>query len=140
LIGGRKAAGILCESSGGFLYAGIGVNCADRAFPPGLRRPATSLEAVLGRPVDPMELFPVLARELGRSLFEEAWREEVEERLQSLGERVVFLEGDPGTGRLLEGRLAGLGPGGELLLDLPGQGLTPCSSGELRLASAAAPR
>jgi BirA family biotin operon repressor/biotin-[acetyl-CoA-carboxylase] ligase len=53
----RKLAGLLCEGTGtaGHLDAvvvGIGVNVNLAAYPPGLARRATSLEAELSRPID----------------------------------------------------------------------------------------
>jgi BirA family biotin operon repressor/biotin-[acetyl-CoA-carboxylase] ligase len=53
----RKLGGILCESvsvgsSVDALVVGIGVNLRAAAYPPDLRRVATSIEVELGRPVD----------------------------------------------------------------------------------------
>ena len=53
---GRKMAGILCEMEAEAdlihgVIIGIGVNVNTRAFPPALRRTATSVRAALGRPV-----------------------------------------------------------------------------------------
>ncbi|MDR2136302.1 MAG: biotin--[acetyl-CoA-carboxylase] ligase [Treponema sp.] len=45
--GGRKIAGILCESDGSDVFVGIGVNTGQAAFPPGLERKATSLNLAL---------------------------------------------------------------------------------------------
>jgi BirA family biotin operon repressor/biotin-[acetyl-CoA-carboxylase] ligase len=58
LIGGRKVAGVLGESSEGrvVLGAGINVNVAAGELPADVRIPATSLLAELGEPVDRVEL------------------------------------------------------------------------------------
>ena len=48
LIGGRKVAGILCERVGDFVVAGIGINVAERDFPPELKGRAVALGALPG--------------------------------------------------------------------------------------------
>lgn len=65
LIGGRKVAGILAESSEGRVVLGIGVNTnQDEAeLPPDTQTEPTSLRLQLGRPVDRAELLvAILAR------------------------------------------------------------------------------
>lgn len=131
LAGGRKLCGILCESSGGRYYAGIGVNCAEREFPPGLRHPATSLEAALGRSVERFDLLGRILEELARSFARPGWIAEVEERLYLRGQRIRFLEGRPEDGRVVQGVLAGLGTGGELLIEADGEGIRRLASGEI---------
>jgi BirA family biotin operon repressor/biotin-[acetyl-CoA-carboxylase] ligase len=62
LIGERKVAGVLAEARDGRVVLGIGINVnVDPAeLPAGLRTPATSLAAELGRPVDRAELLVTL--------------------------------------------------------------------------------
>jgi BirA family biotin operon repressor/biotin-[acetyl-CoA-carboxylase] ligase len=43
LAGGRKCAGILCQTAGGAVIAGIGINVNQTSFPPALSDTATSL-------------------------------------------------------------------------------------------------
>lgn len=61
-VSGRKIGGILCESSFigprcEFAVVGIGVNVNQQAedFPPEVRSRATSVRAILGRPMDPLD-------------------------------------------------------------------------------------
>jgi len=131
LADGMKVCGILCESSGGRYFAGIGVNCAAREFPLGLRHPATSLEAVLGACVDRFDLLGRILDELSRSFSRPDWISEVAERLYRRGQPLRFLEGRPEDGRVVEGVLVGLGKGGELLIDIDGAGIRSYSSGEI---------
>ena len=65
LIGGRKCAGILAQLEGDAIIAGIGVNIAQRSFPPGLATPATSL-LLAGARVDRDELLTGLANAVDR--------------------------------------------------------------------------
>jgi BirA family biotin operon repressor/biotin-[acetyl-CoA-carboxylase] ligase len=62
LLGGRKVAGILGEAQDGRVIVGIGVNVniPPDELPSGVRLPATSLLAELGRHVDRIELFVTL--------------------------------------------------------------------------------
>jgi BirA family biotin operon repressor/biotin-[acetyl-CoA-carboxylase] ligase len=65
LIGGRKVAGILAESSEGRVVLGIGVNTnqEEAELPPDAQTEPTSLRLQLGRPVDRAELLAaILAR------------------------------------------------------------------------------
>lgn len=48
----RKLAGILAESAGGAVVAGVGVNVSAGAYPSDLAESATSCEEEAGRPVD----------------------------------------------------------------------------------------
>ena len=55
LVGRRKLAGILAESSGGdagTVVLGYGINVTGDAYPSAIRQRATSLESELGRPID----------------------------------------------------------------------------------------
>jgi BirA family biotin operon repressor/biotin-[acetyl-CoA-carboxylase] ligase len=56
-----------------------------------------------------------------RAAPEAGWRERLESRLYMKGRQVRFIAGEAGSGRLVEGRLRGVGPGGELLI-LPEEG------------------
>jgi BirA family biotin operon repressor/biotin-[acetyl-CoA-carboxylase] ligase len=63
LVGGRKIAGILLESRLGpavLVVAGIGVNLAQRTFPPPLDGSATSVALETGAPVDRDRLLAAL--------------------------------------------------------------------------------
>jgi BirA family transcriptional regulator, biotin operon repressor / biotin---[acetyl-CoA-carboxylase] ligase len=66
LVDGRKVAGILAEARDSRVILGIGVNVnVDPAdLPEGLRTPATSLAAELGRPVDRAEVLVTLLETL----------------------------------------------------------------------------
>jgi len=68
LIGMRKVAGILAESSEGRVVLGIGVNVNQTAeeLPADTLTPPTSLRVVLGEPVDRARLLAALALRLER--------------------------------------------------------------------------
>ncbi|MDR3343080.1 MAG: biotin--[acetyl-CoA-carboxylase] ligase [Treponema sp.] len=135
MIGSKKTAGILTEGDGKTVYIGIGVNVAQTEFPIGLQAKATSIALALasgdlstsGDPLpSPGDRFLLLEKILFRlfqelSLPEKAdeslpWRIRVEERLYMKDRRVCFIPGGADSGALVEGRLAGIGPEGELLI------------------------
>jgi BirA family biotin operon repressor/biotin-[acetyl-CoA-carboxylase] ligase len=66
LVGGRKVAGVLGESSEGRVVLGIGINAnlAEDELPRETRLPATSLQVELGAPVDRVELLVTLLERL----------------------------------------------------------------------------
>lgn len=73
LIGMRKVAGILAESSEGRVVLGIGVNVNQTAqeLPTGTLTPPTSLRVVLGEPVDRARLLAAILLHLERDY--DAW-------------------------------------------------------------------
>ncbi|MDR0670266.1 MAG: biotin--[acetyl-CoA-carboxylase] ligase [Treponema sp.] len=161
--GGRKIAGILSETDGGAVFIGVGVNLRQREFPPELRNKATSLTLSLrelgleqtgapdtGRPDtarDPrFALLELILKRLHAEIDapgqdaarapDRAWRERLEERLYMRGERVRFIAGGADSGRAVEGTLGGIGPGGELLIRCPDDGVERAFiTGELDLRS-----
>lgn len=125
MIASRKAVGILTESDGKTVYIGVGVNVYQREFPAEYRFKVGSIIQAfpaLGENARFILLEKILSR-----LYEETetlnaetpagtWRERLSGRLYKKGETVTFAEGEPGSGRLVEGTLSGIGSGGELLL------------------------
>ena len=125
LVGGKKLAGILCESESGgasagpVLYVGTGLNIGQRDFPPEIARKATSLALAIdathnGLPTVEAVLSVYLAN-LRDVLADDKWHEAVSEKLLWRGERITFLAGDPGKRESVEGVILGIGPSGELL-------------------------
>jgi BirA family biotin operon repressor/biotin-[acetyl-CoA-carboxylase] ligase len=120
MICAKKAAGILAEAGGGDVHIGIGINVAQKTFPGFLRGKATSLSLAAGMDILWETRFALLENILRRLHGELEnggdWRGRLEERLYQKGEAVRFAEGAAGSDRVVEGRLAGIGPGGELLI------------------------
>jgi len=67
VIDGRKAAGVLVECADGLAFVGIGINVAQRAFPPELDAHATSLVRA-GAAADRLDVALALVRAV-----EDAW-------------------------------------------------------------------
>ena len=78
LVGGRKVAGILAESSEGRVVLGIGVNAnqVETELPAGTQTPPTSLRLAAGRPIERAPLLAALLLELERAY--DAWVKETE--------------------------------------------------------------
>lgn len=145
----RKTAGILTEGDGKTVFIGMGVNVAQREFPPAYRDRATSLAletpggtAASGKnagapfpPGFPFRLLEAILSRLYAELADEGdWEGRLEERLYRRGEEVTFIDGAAGSRRAVEGRLAGIGPGGELLIVPSGEDRPrPFITGELRV-------
>ena len=121
LIGDRKAAGILCEASPAGVFAGIGLNCNQSSFPPGLEARTTSLANELGREVSRWALLELFLEFLQRALLDPYWREGVDKRLWRRGEELSFLPGTAGreSGRecgAIVGILEGIDESGSILM------------------------
>jgi BirA family biotin operon repressor/biotin-[acetyl-CoA-carboxylase] ligase len=117
LLGGAKSAGVLVESAGAFIVAGIGMNVA--WAPEGAPYPATCLDAHRARPAVLAEVEDALdeafagwlARWLGEGFA--PLREALLSRSHQPGERLSVQDG---AGRA-EGAFAGIDEDGFLLLD-----------------------
>lgn len=139
LVDGRKVCGILPEAhwSGERLQAlilGIGINVAAKSVPDEtiLNFPATSIEQVVGKDVEPGVLLrAVLERlihwkgKLSEATFLSAW----EDRLAYKGQQVILESGD---GLKAEAELIGLASDGALKLRLP-SGERVFQAGEIHL-------
>ena len=128
MLGDRKAAGILCEAGPSGVFAGIGLNCNQVAFPRELAARATSLAGELGRDVDRWALLGCFLEALAASLGDALWREKAEARLWKKGEYLRFLQGCDS----LVARIEGIDEEGSLLLKEDGlDAAHPHAAGEL---------
>lgn len=138
LCTGGKVAGLLLEHgvSGGTLsytIAGIGMNLNQRKFP-AFPQPASSLILETGRKTVPRELAGLLVLRISeryeklRHREVQALEEEYLHRLYRLGDRSVFEAG----GEVFDGRIKGVSPYGELLVEKDGK-LAAYGHGEISL-------
>jgi BirA family biotin operon repressor/biotin-[acetyl-CoA-carboxylase] ligase len=119
---GGKIAGILAEASGAVVCLGMGINIAQTAFPPDLSGKASSLALAFRRTPDAFALLESILAGLYAVLETESpWRQPLEDRLYMKGRVVRFIDGAAGSGRVVEGRLRGIGPEGELLIRPEGE-------------------
>ncbi len=119
LVNGKKISGILGESSGAFLYIGIGLNCTQHSFDSSLRRPATSIFLETGKTPKPLELLEPLLNRMAPLFFkvnEGDFSRYVRGYLHKIGEYFEVSEGPADEARGVSGIVEGLGPAGELLL------------------------
>jgi len=139
----QKVAGILAEADGGTVHIGMGLNVAQKQFPDFLRNKATSISLAIDREITTEERFTLLEKILVR-LYREIetvngfadgatadWKSRIESRLYKKGEQVSFAAGAANSGETVSGILAGIGPGGELLIAPSGGGLRSFYAGEL---------
>jgi BirA family biotin operon repressor/biotin-[acetyl-CoA-carboxylase] ligase len=125
IIETKKLAGILCEADGGNVHIGIGINMAQKQFPDSLLEKATSIALAAGIDIILDERFCLLEKILAQlynelnTEEEKNWQYRLEQRLYKKGEQVKFIAGAAGTNvsaEKIQGCLAGIGPGGELLI------------------------
>ncbi len=128
---GRKVCGILCQTHRRYLLAGIGINCNQRIFPPGLTDKAVSLFLLIDREVDRDAVLRAVLEEYAAMRVGPDPRRDLEGRLAFRGERRLFFPDDQGQ-PALEGVVEGLGENGELLLRTPDRLLYRLVSGRLR--------
>ncbi|MDR0315293.1 MAG: biotin--[acetyl-CoA-carboxylase] ligase [Treponema sp.] len=127
MITAHKAAGILTEADGGIVHIGAGINVAQTDFPAALKDKATSLSRASGGGITGEMRFALLETILARLHDEletnapDSWRPRLEARLYKKGEQVCFAEGAANSGKVIEGRLAGISPDGGLLITPEGE-------------------
>lgn len=139
VFGRKKLAGILTELSlvaetreVEYVVIGIGVNCAQSAFPEELREIATSIRMECGTPVDRCALAAALLREFSRMedalmTQRDAWLREFAENCVTIGRDVRILRA--GTERAAHAD--GIGPEAELLVTYPDGTKDAVTSGEV---------
>ncbi len=149
LLKRKKAAGVLAEAvwMGDQLdgvILGIGINVAPQSVETAaqreksLRFPATSVEEVLGRAVDPLELLRAVVTEVvhGQSqMASPGYLAEWEARLAFRDETVQIISEVAGAaaGPIQEGRIVGLQEDGSLELQTANQKIVRVHAGEIRL-------
>lgn len=142
LCGNRKLAGVLCESRGSTIYAGIGLNCRQSKFEPGFRTEPTSLLLETGRAPEPDEFLPHLALAFkALRAVRAAWKDHYENLLAWRNKSVRF---SPGIDLPpVRGILSGVDATGAVLIapegEAPGKA-TAWHSGELSLVIDESPR
>lgn len=139
IIGQKKICGILTEmrtqkEKAEYVVVGIGINANIKEFPEELKDSATSLCQVKGEEVDRGKIIGCVLE-----AFEEYWeiflktgdlrtlKGEYNEKLINLGRQVQILE----PGGEYTGLCRGIGPEGELLVDLPDGQVKTVFSGEV---------
>ena len=120
-VAGKKIAGILVEAGDDFVVVGIGINVGVKDFPPELADSATSLALECGEAPElsavlmlVLERLQVWSARIGAG-FDELLRG-FRVRCALTGKEVLLLAADGA----LSGKVAGIGEGGELLLETPG--------------------
>jgi BirA family biotin operon repressor/biotin-[acetyl-CoA-carboxylase] ligase len=121
-----KLCGILCESAGGRILIGIGMNL--REVPQGQPHPdmpPASLEASWGALPPPFDNLDEAAHYMGQhvidTLSDPWWHSEYERRLWGRGSTLQFLGGHPQSPEPVRGICAGVDGEGRLILDVGGE-------------------
>ena len=137
--GFRKLGGLLCEGSGAWLLAGIGLNLGPKAYSPALQSSATSLAEVAGTvhvgeriKLPDAEILATMTGEAALAwLKNDGWREEYQKAMWALGEDVSFIVGHPDHGLTRRGTILGIDDSGRLLLEDEIGGVEAFWSGEI---------
>jgi len=129
ICGAHKLAGILCESHGATIYAGIGLNCGQTSFPSGYRTEPTSIRLQTGIAPEPSALLaPLLASLFALRGAAAQWEKAYTSMLVWAGKPVTFR---PGIGDApVTGTLAGVDRSGSIMI-MTTDGMRTFASGEL---------
>ncbi|PKL05849.1 MAG: biotin--[acetyl-CoA-carboxylase] ligase [Spirochaetae bacterium HGW-Spirochaetae-9] len=119
----RKLGGLLCETSGAWILAGVGLNLGPNAYPPALHSKATSLAEVAAAAQPERRATLPDAQSLALTIGEVAlewlknddWRDEYQKAMWALGENVGFIVGHPDNGVTRQGTILGIDGSGRLL-------------------------
>lgn len=128
LVGDRKVAGILAESTGDAVVVGIGVNVAWGRIPPELTGIATSLDLEGGTAVTPDELLDAFLARYGPYLADpDRARASYRQRLATRGRRVRVEQ----AAGVLTGIAVDVDDGGHLVLDDDERGRVTVAAGDV---------
>jgi len=131
VCGPEKLAGILCEAHGDTIFAGIGLNCGQRVFPPGFRTEPTSIVLQTGTAPQPSSLLaPLVDALFALRGTAEGWETMYTSMLAWAGKPVIFRPGidDPPV----VGTLVGVNHEGSVVIETAA-GTIAFPSGELSL-------
>jgi len=131
LVGGRKISGILIERKRGVYLAGIGLNVNQVSFSGDIESKATSVKAETGMTSDPHVLLADVLKSLKKAFLCEDHKDEIERRLYRRNGNVLFLPGDPRSGKSVDAVIAGIGENGALILKDSSGNMIESSSGEV---------
>jgi len=154
---GLKAVGILAEAEGGTVNIGIGINIAQKSFPPELAEKACSIAQILsqsagkGKTADQeaallaekryalLELILTRLHEELESASNATVRERLEKKLYMKGRQVCFIPGLPeeisanANPEKIEGILQGVSENGEILITADTEKTLSFITGELKV-------
>ncbi len=128
-VEGRKLSGLLLESAGDGIVAGLGLNCDQKAadLPPDIQ--ATSLALLCGRAPDREALLAAILLEA--EVLYEIWKSGDFDPIRLEWDRNACFVGEQVAAGGVEGRVLGLDSDGALLLEGP-QGQVTLHSGEVK--------
>lgn len=113
----RKLGGILCETAGGRVHVGIGLNLKPGAFSEALASRATCLVAVTGVLCPKADILAArIAESVLAALALPEWKACYESAMWARGRTIEFLEGHPESGMKRSGVLEGIDGSGRLVL------------------------
>ena len=133
----KKLGGILCESTGLTLLAGIGINLGERAYPSEKAEESISLHElglwdILPANGDAIEKLAFeMARTIDFRLSGEDWLPEYYRHLWGTGKTVSFLLGHPSRNNLISAHLEGVDFAGRILLRDESGNVHAYESGEI---------
>ena len=128
LIGGKKIAGILAEANKNKVALGIGINCMRKDFGE-LNDKATSIFLETGSKMTPVKCLENFLPYLYSAIVYPIELDEHKNLIYKFGSVISIRTGDPESGELLSGKVAGMNKDGALILETP-EGVRLVYSGE----------
>lgn len=136
-----KLAGILCEKTGSWLYAGVGLNLLPEAYRDAPTQSATSLfecsmpecqaDSIPALCMDREKLAGHVASLVMKRLSEATATDEFMSRMWGIGSRVQFASGHPDSGSIVSGVIRGIDESGRILILRDSGELAAYASGEI---------
>lgn len=117
LVGGKKIAGILCESDQDYIYVGIGLNCIQKQFDHDRGERSTSVSILSDLDCTPSAILADLLSGLKKAYESQDWKERILKRLYGLHTRVYLQEGAADQGKSEAVMIKGLSEEGFLVVE-----------------------
>lgn len=116
LVNHQKIAGVLCEATPAFVFAGLGVNCNQPKFVLPAEKPAVSIGELIESNVEIHKLLENLLTYIKESIDDNNWRAYLNERLYGKGRMVHVTGTDDKKKQGWRGIITEIGTEGQLVL------------------------
>lgn len=116
VVNDKKISGILCQSSGNYIFVGVGINVNQIEFNESIKDKTTSLSLLTNNGYNLEMVLSKFLNSFYNVLKNESWLDELNDSLYRKGDTVSFAIGNPSNKNIVKGELVGLDEQGKVMI------------------------